>query len=96
MKMVWEALDAFVRADSTLARKVLEDDDVVDELTEQVFRELLSFMMEDPKTISRAIRLSFISKYIERIADHATNVAELVVYLVEGKIIRHTIPPQTG
>lgn len=96
MKMVWEALDAFVRADSTLARKVLEEDDVVDELTEQVFRELLSFMMEDPKTISRAIRLSFISKYIERIADHATNVAELVVYLVEGKIIRHTIPPQTG
>jgi phosphate transport system protein len=49
-------------------------------------------MMENPQTISRAIRLSFISKYIERIADHATNVAELVVYLVEGKIIRHTIP----
>ena len=96
LKMVWEALDAFVKSDSTLARKVLEEDDIVDELTEQVFRELLSFMMEDPKTISRAIRLSFISKYIERIADHATNVAELVVYLVEGKIIRHTIPPQTG
>ena len=96
MKMVWEALDAFVRADSTLARKVLEDDDVVDEMTEQLFRELLSFMMEDPKTISRAIRLSFISKYIERIADHATNVGELVVYLVEGKIIRHTSPSQTG
>jgi phosphate transport system protein len=49
-------------------------------------------MMENPQTISRAIRLSFISKYIERIADHATNVAELVVYMVEGKIIRHTIP----
>ena len=95
MKMVWEALDAFVKADSKLARKVLEEDDLVDEMTEQVFRELLSFMMEDPKTISRAIRLSFISKYIERIADHATNVAELVVYLVEGKIIRHTLPPET-
>ena len=91
MKMVWEALDAFVRGDSSLARKVLEDDDFVDDLTEQLFRELLSFMIEDPKTISRAIRLSFISKYIERIADHATNVAELVVYLVEGKIIRHTV-----
>lgn len=92
-KMVWDALDSFVKGDSTLARKVLEDDDFVDELTEQLFRELLSFMIENPQTISRAIRLSFISKYIERIADHATNIAELVVYMVEGKIIRHTILP---
>ncbi len=92
--MVKESLDAFVKMDSALARKVIDDDDFVDNLTEQLFRELLSFMIENPKTISRAIRLSFISKYIERIADHATNVAELVVYLVEGKIIRHTIPPQ--
>ncbi len=89
IKMVGEALDAFVRGDSGLARKVLDDDDYIDELNEQIFRELLSFMMENPQTISRAIRLSFISKYIERIADHATNVAELVVYMVEGKIIRH-------
>lgn len=95
MKMVWDALDAFVKADATLARKVLADDDYVDNLTQQLFREMLSFMIENPQTISRAIRLSFISKYIERIADHATNVAELVVYMVEGKIIRHTIttPP---
>ena len=92
--MVKESLDAFVKMDSALARKVIQDDDFVDNLTEQLFRELLSFMMENPKTISRAIRLSFISKYIERLADHATNVAELVVYLVEGKIIRHTVPPQ--
>ena len=92
--MVKESLDAFVKMDSALARKVIDDDDFVDNLTEQLFRELLSFMIENPKTISRAIRLSFISKYIERIADHATNVAELVVYRVEGKIIRHTIPPQ--
>lgn len=91
--MVREALDAFVRGDSALARKVLEDDDRVDDLNEQIFRELLSYMMENPQTISRAIRLSFISKYIERIADHATNVAELVVYMVEGKIIRHMITP---
>jgi len=90
--MVREALDAFVRGDSVLARHVLEEDDFVDELTKQLFRELLSFMIENPQTISRAIRLSFVSKYIERIADHATNVAELVVYLVEGKIIRHTLP----
>lgn len=88
-KMVGEALDAFVRGDSVLARKVTDEDDYIDNLNEQIFRELLSFMMENPKAISRAIRLSFISKYIERIADHATNVAELVVYMVEGKIIRH-------
>ncbi len=94
--MVKESLDAFVKLDSALARKVIHDDDFVDNLTEQLFRELLSFMMENPKTISRAIRLSFIAKYIERLGDHATNVAELVVYLVEGKIIRHTIPPQEG
>ena len=92
--MVKESLDAFVKMDSALARKVIDDDDFIDNLTEQLFRELLSFMIENPKTISRAIRLSFISKYIERIADHATNIAELVVYMVEGKIIRHTIPPQ--
>ena len=94
--MVKESLDAFVKMDPVLARKVIQDDDFVDNLTEQLFRELLSFMIENPNTISRAIRLSFISKYIERIADHATNVAELVVYMVEGKIIRHTVPPQEG
>jgi len=91
--MVKESIDAFVKEDATLARKVLTDDDFVDDLMEQLFRELLSFMIENPRTITRAIRLSFIAKYLERIADHATNVAELVVYLVEGKIIRHTTPP---
>ena len=90
-KMVADALDSFVRGDSVLAREVSKEDDFVDELTEQLFRELLSFMMENPQTITRAIRLSFVSKYLERIADHATNIAELVVYLVEGKIIRHTV-----
>lgn len=92
-RMVRESLDAFVRRDAALARKVCADDDFVDDLTEQLFRELLSFMIEEPKTITRAIRLTFIGKYIERIADHATNMAELVVYMVEGKIIRHTAPP---
>ena len=91
--MVKESIDAFVKNDAALARKVLTDDDYVDDLMEQLFRELLSFMLEDTRTISRAIRLSFIAKYLERMADHATNIAELVVYLVEGKIIRHTIPP---
>jgi phosphate transport system protein len=91
--MVKQSIDAFVKDDATLARKVLTDDDFVDDLMEQLFRELLSFMIEDTRTISRAIRLSFIAKYLERMADHATNIAELVVYLVEGKIIRHTTPP---
>lgn len=90
--MVKESIDAFIKEDAALARKVLVDDDFVDDLMEQLFRELLSFMIEDPRTITRAIRLSFIAKYLERIADHATNIAELVVYLVEGKIIRHTSP----
>jgi len=92
LRMVKESLDAFVNADAGLARKVCADDDFVDDLTQQLFRELLSFMLENPTTITRAIRLTFIGKYIERIADHATNVAELIVYLAEGKIIRHTVP----
>jgi phosphate transport system protein len=91
--MVKESIDAFVKEDAKLARKVLQDDDFVDDLMGQLFRELLSFMLEDPRTTSRAIRLTFIAKYLERVADHATNIAELVVYLVEGKIIRHTTPP---
>lgn len=89
-KMVREALDAFVNKDVKLARKVCAEDQFIDELTHQIFRELLSFMVEDPTTITRAVRVSFVAKYIERIGDHATNIAEMVVYLVEGKIIRHT------
>jgi phosphate transport system protein len=88
-QMVKEALDAFVNRNVELAWKVIHDDDFIDDLTHQIFRELVSFMLEDQHTIARAIRITFISKYLERIADHATNVAELVVYLVEGKIIRH-------
>lgn len=88
-QMLKECLDAFVNRDAELARKVCQDDPFVDDLTEQLFRELVSFMLEDPNTITRAARLTFIGKYYERVADHATNIAELVVYLVEGKIIRH-------
>lgn len=90
-KMVRETLDAFVNKDAILARKVCADDAFIDDLTAQIFRELLSYMIEDSSSISRAIRISFVSKYIERIGDHATNIAEMVVYLVEGKIIRHTV-----
>lgn len=87
--MVKDALDAFVKRDSALAREVLTRDDMVDNLNYQVFNELLFFMIQDPKTVSRAVKITYISKYLERIADHATNIAEMVVYLVEGKIIRH-------
>lgn len=90
-KMVRETLDAFVNKDTALARKVCADDAFIDDLTAQIFRELVAYMVEDSRSITRAIRISFVSKYIERIGDHATNIAEMVVYLVEGKIIRHTI-----
>jgi phosphate transport system protein len=92
MRMVKECLDAFVKSDSVMARKVCLDDDFVDGLNEQLFRELLSFMLENPATITRAIRLTFVAKSLERIADHATNISELVVYMVEGKNIRHVAP----
>lgn len=87
--MLKEALDAFVEADAELALKVCASDQLIDDLNNQIFRELLTFMMEDPKTITRAIRISFISKHIERIADHATNIAEDVIYMVKAKDIRH-------
>jgi phosphate transport system protein len=88
-EMLREALDAFVNKDAQMAWEVLDKDDFVDDLNKQIFRELLTYMIEDPHTISRAIRISYISKYLERVADHATNIAEMVVYLVEGKMIRH-------
>ena len=87
--MVKESLEAFVREDVHLAWKVTNDDEKVDQLTEQIFRELLTYMSEDLKTISRSTRLLFIAKYLERLADHAVSIAELVIFLVEGKIIRH-------
>jgi phosphate transport system protein len=88
-KMLRDALDAFVRMDAELARQVIPADNKVDALKNQIFRELLTFMMEDPRTISRATRLVLVSRHLERIADHATNIAEMVVYLAEGKNIRH-------
>lgn len=87
--MVHDALDAFVRGDTALARNVIHRDDVVDQLTEDSFRALLTYMLEDARNISRAIRLTFIGKYFERMADGATNICEMVVYLVEGKVIKH-------
>src|SRR5437868_6495387 len=89
-KMVRDALDSFVRGDGKLARQVIRHDDVVDQLTEDSFRSLLTYMLENPRNISPAIRLTFIGKYFERMADGATNICEMVVYLVEGKMIKHT------
>jgi len=89
--MVKESLDAFVERDTDLARRVCAEDGAVDALKEQIFRELLTFMMEDARTIPRAIRLILISRFMERVADHATNIAEMVIYLVEGKMVRHTL-----
>jgi phosphate transport system protein len=87
--MVREALQAFLEHNTPLAYEVVKRDDAVDELTVQIFNELLFFMIRDNSTITRAIKISYVSKYLERIADHATNIAEMVVYMDEGKMIRH-------
>jgi phosphate transport system protein len=88
--MVRDSLDALVRECTNLPYEVIKRDDEVDQLTVQVFNELLLYMIQDPTTISRAMRITYISKYLERIADHATNIAEMVIYLCQGKMIRHT------
>ncbi len=88
-KMLKDSLDAFVARDADLAMTVCAADDFVDNLNQQIFNELLLYMLKDPRNISRAVRLTYITKYLERVADHATNIAELVVFLVKGKVIRH-------
>lgn len=88
--MVREALDAFVQRDAERARQVIERDRTVDVYYGQIFLELLTYMMEDVRNIYRATRVQSIAKYLERIGDHATNLAEMVVFMVKGKDIRHT------
>jgi len=94
-RMIQESLDAFVREDTELALKVCKDDEEVDELNRQIFREIITYMISDPRTINRAIKIGSLSKYLERIADHATNIAEMVIFMVKGKSIRHLkqLPP---
>jgi phosphate transport system protein len=92
--MTRDALDAFVKKDKKLAMDVIMRDDEVDDLKQEVLNELLFFMMQDPATASRAMKISFVAQYLERIADHATNIAEMVIYLVAGKIIRHMAHPE--
>ncbi len=91
--MMRDALDAFVRKDKKLAMDVIMRDDEVDDLKHEVLKELAFFMAQDPTTVFRAMKISFVAQYLERLADHATNIAEMVIYLVEGKIIRHMVPP---
>ncbi len=88
-KMLKDSLDSFVVKDADKALAVCEADDFVDNLNHQIFNELLVYMLQDPKNISRAVRITYIAKYLERIADHATNIAEMVVFMVKGKMIRH-------
>ncbi len=87
--MVKDVLDAFVNGDAVLARSVCEGDYLVDALNDQVFRELMTYMLADPKTITRAVHLIIVSKYLERIADHATNIAEGVIFMVKALVIKH-------
>src|SRR5713101_1758720 len=84
-----KALDAFVEADPEKAPAVIKDDDLLDALYHNLFNELLALMMEDPRNIRRANSLLFVAKHLERLGDHATNVAEMVVYMVRGTDVRH-------
>jgi phosphate transport system protein len=93
-EMVRESLDALVNEDCDLACAVREKDEVVDNLNEQIFRELLTFMLEDPKTIHRALMITQISKNLERISDHAEGNANMVIYMVTGKNVRHLDPSE--
>lgn len=88
-KMMKDALDAFVTRDANLAQSVLVQDDPVDDLTKEIFDELLDLMKQDPQNVSRAVRLSYVAKYLERLADHATNVAEMVLFMLRGEDVRH-------
>jgi len=90
--MLKNALDAFVNGDDALAAVTIKRDDEVDQLKDQVFRELLTYMMADPGTIPRAMALILVSRHLERIADHATNICEDVIFMVQGKDVRHQGP----
>lgn len=90
--MLHDALDAFVAGDAIKASQVVERDDVVDAHYAQLFPELVGAMMSDPGTVVRSTRLLSLGKYLERIADHATNIAEMVVFMVRGQDVRHTHP----
>jgi phosphate transport system protein len=87
--MIWKSMDAMVREDVELAHRIRQEDSVIDQLNEQIFRELLTFMMEDPHKIQVCLYVMQISKSLERIADHAESIADMVIYMVTGKSVRH-------
>jgi phosphate transport system protein len=88
-RILKEGLDAFVNEDAELAERVVLSDRSIDDLYEQIFRELLTYMIEDTRNISRALKLIFIAKHLERVGDHSANIAEMVVFMVRGQDIRH-------
>ena len=88
-RMVRESLEAFVEKSTRKAKEVIKMDGEVDALDDQIFRELLTYMIADPKNITRSVALLLTSRSLERIADHATNIAEEVIYMVKGKDVRH-------
>jgi phosphate transport system protein len=90
--MLRDALDAYVKRDTALAQHVLNEDDQLDELKTQVFRELLTYMLQDPTTVEPALDLILISRHLERIGDHATNIAEDVIFMVSALDVRHHPP----
>ena len=95
-EMTRAGLDAFVNRDAELARGVCRRDDEVDRLNDAVFQELLVFMRRDPQTVGRAVDLILIGRHLERVADHATNLAEDVIYMVQGRTIKHHIEEKRG
>ena len=93
-RMVRDSIDSFINGNLAMAKEVIMTDDEIDDLNEKIWKELMGIMTSDPTTITRAVKISYVSKYLERIADHATNIAEDVIYLNGGKIIRHLEPDQ--
>jgi phosphate transport system protein len=93
-KMVKESLDAFVKEDVPLAQTVILTDDQVDDLRDQIMRELITYMISDPKSIERALALILIARHLERIGDHATNISEDVIYMCQGRDVRHPRTPR--
>jgi phosphate transport system protein len=88
-RILKDSLDAFINEDAELAQRAIESDRYINDVSEQMFRELLTYMFEDPSTVSRALRLMFVARNLERVGDHAANIAEMVVFLVRGEDIRH-------